>query len=114
MWFNYVTQLLDAEDIIKEQLQLGIWLGKTQFALQRYIREFERMKADPSSQKFDLKMYGHYWYIQEFKYNRQVEFKIFLDLIISRLRWIESRYADELVRLSVFIMLQLLIRSYFI
>ena len=100
-WYNHVTTELDARNCIVDQLSLGKWLNQCRVALDRYYPTFDAMKSDFRFSDYEVKKFGHYWYIQEFKYNRLVEKKQFWDLLISRLRSIEERAERVKKKLNV-------------
>lgn len=95
LWYNRVTQRVSAKDLMDRFKWLMVWMEKCGDALERCYRIFEQ-KLRSSVSADETTVYGRYWYVQEFKYNRMVEEISMIQKIVKCMIRIEAqRYEDD-------------------
>ena len=88
-WYTKVTRMRPENSIIRIQ-RLNELLSKYEVELDNAYEIIKQYKDDNNVAPAKLSQYAHYWYVQEFKFNRMLEEKTTITTILSKLQRLED------------------------
>ena len=70
--------------------QINLWLPTCEIELENASNHVKNKLKDPKSKKYNLQRYAHYWYVQEYKFNRMLEEKTIISVLLSHIMNVEK------------------------